>query len=103
MIEPWSEQQRLAIRAFRSAIAVRAARERQFADESQKRQHGAERRYAGDKDAVDAEYAAAQADAGDRAERARQTLRERHEREREQLQLEYEQSKDKNREDYLAA
>lgn len=102
MIEPWADQQRQAIRAFRTAISVRAAREREFADESQTRQQAAEKRHAGDKERVEQEYAAAHADALDRAERSRLELRERHEREREQLQREYDRGKDKNREDYRA-
>ncbi len=98
MMQPWSEQQRLALRSFRQAIADRAERARNLADESLHRQAETERHYAAEKDRVASEYLAAEADAAASAEQARQELQGRQHQERERLKREHKQTRKK----YLA-
>src|SRR5437870_3457684 len=94
MIEPWCEQQRQAVRAFRQAILERAQRESEIADGAQARLLAAEEHYGAEKERVEGEYAAAQADALARAERSRQQMQQRHDRERDKLEREHHKTKD---------
>ncbi|MBI2807649.1 MAG: cell division protein FtsK [Planctomycetes bacterium] len=103
MIQPWSERQRLALRAFRHAVVDRARREREVAEESRTRQSGAERHYAEEKDRVASEYVAARAAAVVRADQARQSLHERQEREREKYRRDGKKKRAKHTEDYKDA
>ncbi|MBI3824117.1 MAG: DUF87 domain-containing protein, partial [Planctomycetes bacterium] len=103
MIQPWSERQRQALRAFRKAIAARAEREGAVAEEAHSRQHDMDQQHAGEQGRVEREFAAAQADAVSKADQARKQLQERQERDRDKLQREYLKGKEKNREAYLEA
>ncbi|MSQ97321.1 MAG: DUF87 domain-containing protein [Gemmataceae bacterium] len=103
MMQSWSEQQRLALRAFREAIVRRAERERAIADEAKTRHGDTEQQYAADKDRVAAEYATAQADAVAHAEGSRQDLQGRQAREHEKLEKEYKKINKKHLEAYVEA
>ncbi len=100
MIEPWSERQRQAVRAFRKAIATRAQREREVADGAHGRTQSEEQHHAAEKARVEGDYVAGQADAVASAAQTRRQLQDRHEREREKLEREHKKGRENHLQEY---
>src|SRR4051794_2743766 len=103
MTQPWSEQQRQAIRGFRQAIVARVQREREIADGAQSRQQATQQHYEAERNRVQKHYARGEAEAVTRAEVARLQMKEHHERERQKLQREHQKGKAKILHDYNEA
>lgn len=103
MTMPWSERQRQALRAFRQAIVRRAQREREIANEAQDRQSSTQEHYHTERQRVENEHTAAQADALARAERARSEMRRRHSDEKKQLEREHRRTREALVKDYTSA
>ncbi len=103
MIQLWCEQQRQALLSFRQAIAERARRETEIANEEQSRTRTVEQHHTTRKQKADSVHAAAQSDALSRVEMNRRQTLERHEREREELQQEHEAAREAHLAEYREA
>ena len=89
MNQPWCEQQRDALRAFRKAIAVRAEREHAITTEGQRRRQATETQYTTQKQRVETDHLRTQGDALTRMEQTQLDVQKRHERDRDKLQQEF--------------
>ncbi len=103
MTQLWCEQQRQALLAFRQAIAQRARRETEIANEEQSRLRAVEQQQTSLKQKADSAHAAAQGDALARAEMTRKQTHDRHEQEREELRNEHDSERDGHLSAYTAA
>src|SRR5436190_1081973 len=89
MTQPWCEQQRIALRAFRKAIAIRSEREHAITAEEQRRRQGTAEHYAAEKERVESAFTHAQSEALAQAEQTRTALEQRQQKERRDLKREY--------------